>query len=200
LSACADGPEAWESLGATPTPRGILLPALDRTLRVDLERREVFVDQRGGEVSGRARSAWGVLALHYLCARDRATDARRVSFAHFSDSRGYLSVFGKRIVDRFLATTGRTAAPFEQSSERLGGRRLDAPGVGYVFDLFPRLPISLIRHEGDDEIGPGAVVLYRADAERLLPAEDRVVAAELLLDALQGKPMTEGGAYRERRN
>ncbi|MCX6995600.1 MAG: DUF3786 domain-containing protein [Kiritimatiellaeota bacterium] len=80
---------------------------------------------------------------------------------------------------------------FAQAGAQFGGTHVPGRGTGYRFDIFPRLPVTLIRYEGDDEVGPGASVIYRADAERLLPAEDRVVAAELLLDALAGKPMSE---------
>lgn len=59
------------------------------------------------------------------------------------------------------------------------------------FAVFPRVPIAFFRFEGDTELAAGASVVYQADAEFLLPAEDRVVAAELLLDALAGKPLAE---------
>jgi hypothetical protein len=65
--------------------------------------------------------------------------------------------------------------------------------LGYRFDVFPRVPITIVRYEGDEEVAAGASIVYRADAGQLLPAEDRVVAAELLLDALAGKPVTESG-------
>jgi hypothetical protein len=175
-------------LGAERRGDAIRLSALDRVLRVELAAREVLVE---GE--GPARRAWALLALHYLCARDPAVDAREVSFAHFADARTYLGVFTARTVNRFLAGAGRTAETFEGGSERLQGRRLPGPGMGYRFLLLPRVPVAIIRYEGDAELGPGATILYRADAERLLPAEDRVVAVELLLDALGGRSMAQGG-------
>ena len=166
----------------------IRLPVLNRRLCVDLERCLVWVYE-----AGRARAAWAVLAVHYLCADGFMPDPRPVSFGYFQDCRSYLDVFGKRITQRFLATAGRTAAEFIRLAERAGGTRLPGSGTGYRFDVFPRVPIAIVRYEGDDELSPGASVVYRADAERLLPAEDRVVAAEVLLDQLAGKPMDETG-------
>lgn len=162
----------------------VRLPALNRQLCIALESRCVQV-----ESFGPARSAWAVLAVHYLCAADLVPDAREVSFGDFPDCRSYLSVFGKRITGRFLATSGRSAPQFAQAAATCGGVCVPGSAIGFRFDLFPRFPITILRYEGDDEIRPGASVVYRADAERLLPAEDRVVAAELLLDALAGKPM-----------
>jgi hypothetical protein len=179
-------PDRSTALGITVEDGIIRLPALNRLLTIDLSQRRVQVEN-----SEPARATWAVLAVHYLCATDLAPDPRVVSFSHFQDCRSYLSVFGKRIVERFLATSGRTAESFAQAAAQLGGRKVAGSGTGYAFDVFPRVPITIIRYDGDEEIRPGASVIYRADAERLLPAEDRVVAAELLLDALAGKPMTE---------
>jgi hypothetical protein len=178
-------------LGAVMEGDVIGVPALNRRLAIDLGRREARVDG-----AGLAKAVWAVLAVHYLCSTEAARDAREVSFSCFHDCRNYLSVFGKRIVARFLATTGRTARQFALAGERIGGVLLPGPGLCYRFDVLPRVPIVIARYEGDSEVTPGASVIYRADAERLLPPEDRVVAAELLLDALAGKSMSEeGGSY-----
>ena len=177
-----------EALGIEEVEGILRLPALGRILCVDLAQRCVRVDDEAP-----ARAAWGVLAAHYLCAEQLAPDPRGVSFSDFPDCRSYLSVFGKRITGRFLATAGRTEPRFVQAAEALGGHKVSGAGVGYGFAVFPRVPISIVRYDGGDEFPPGASVIYRADIESLLPAEDRVVAAELLLDALAGKPMTENG-------
>ena len=179
-------PDRLMSLGVTLTGETLCLPVLNRRLILDPEQRCVRVQD-----SGPARSAWAVLAVHYLCAEDLTPDASPVSFSYFQDCRSYLSVFGKRITERFLATSGRTAEQFMRCAEQCGGTRVPGAGDGYSFAVCPRVPVTIVRYEGDDEIGPGASFIYRADAERLLPAEDRVVAAELLLDTLSGKPMTE---------
>ena len=175
------------ALGVTVEAGAIRVPVLDRVLSVEVEQGQVLVD-----AAGPARSAWAVLTVHYLCAADLTPDPRPVSFSYFQDCRSYLSVFGKRITERFLATTGRSGDEFVRLGEQLGGARLHG-WTGFRFDIFPRVPITLVRYDGDDEMPPGASIVYRADTERLLPAEDRVVAAELLLDRLAGKPMSETG-------
>ena len=181
-------PDRLAALGATREGGVIRIPVLNRALVVDLDQRTVMV-----EWDGSSKSVWAVLAVHYLCATDVTVDDRDVSFSYFSDCRSYLSVFGKRIVGRFLATSGRTAEQFIRASEALGGVRLPGSGMRYSFNVLPRIPVVIVRYDGDDELKAGASVVYRADAERLLPAEDRVVAVELLLDALSNKPMTENG-------
>ena len=180
--------EHGAALGVTLAADAIRLPALGRCLCIDLAQGRVRVDD-----GAPARAGWAVLAVHYLCAGNLAPDARPVSFSYFQDCRSYLSVFGKRITERFLATSGRSTPHYVQAAALAGGRPAAGSGTGFCFDLFPRVPLTIVRYDGDEEIRPGASVIYRADAEQLLPAEDRVVAAELLLDALAGKPMTENG-------
>lgn len=176
--------EHISALGGTLNDSIISLPALSKHLEIDLTRREVFID------GNRAATGWAVLSIHYLSASNLKPDMREVSFSHFQDCRTYLSVFGKRILGRFLATSGRTSEQFIKCAEQNGGTKVPSSGTGYRFNVLPRVPITINRYDGDEETGPGASVIYRADAENLLPAEDRVVAAELLLDVLSGKPMT----------
>jgi hypothetical protein len=176
--------EKLEALGVQRIGDVIRVSALNRSLLVDLENRTVCVED-----AGCARASWALLALHYLCAQDVSLDLREVSLAHFPECRGYLAAFNKRIIRRFLATSGATAQQFEQSSEQLQAQRLFGPNLAFTFPALPRVPITIARYEGDEELEPGANVIYRADAGRLLPAEDCIVAAELVLDSLLGKPM-----------
>jgi hypothetical protein len=183
------------ALGALREAGTIRLPSLNQCLLVDPARQEV----RAAGL-GRAKRAWALLALHYLAAEDAAPEPREVSFGHFPDSRGYLAVFAQRIVARFLATAGRTPERFVGASAAGGGEPLAGPGLGYRFSVLPRVPLVIIRYAGDEEVGPAANFIYRADAERLLPAEDRVVAAELLVDVLCGKNMLASGDDHEKRH
>ncbi len=178
--------ERLQALGVARDGEIIRVPSLGRALLVDPARREVLVEN-----SGKAKLSWALLALHYLCSDEVGLDTNEVSLKHFADCRNYCTVFEKRIVGRFLATSGRTRERFQELSEQLQATRVSSPGIGYRFDVLPRVPVTIVRHDEDEEFGPSASVLYRADAGHLLPAEDRIVAAEVLLDALSGKPMEE---------
>jgi len=179
-------PERLSALGATRDGMVVRLPALDQHLLIDLQERTVRV-----EGHGEAGYEWTLLALHYLSAEDLAIDTREVTLTHFADARGYLSVYNGRIIGRFLGTVGRTDAGFRQAAERVGAVQIPWNGACYRFDIFPRLPIKVIRYEGDDDFPPGANIVYQADAGHLLPAEDRIVVAEVIIDVLAGKPLFE---------
>jgi hypothetical protein len=175
-----------QALGVTQDGEIFRVPSLGQALLVDRAKREIIVEN-----SGKAKLTWALLALHYLCSDEVGLDTTEVSLKHFADCRNYCTVFEKRIVGRFLATSGRTRERFEELCEQFHGTRISGPGVGYRFDVLPRVPITIVRHDEDEEFGPSATVIYRADAEHLLPSEDRIVAAELLLDVLSGKPIEE---------
>jgi len=179
-------PERLAKLGATRDGTTLRLPALNQHLLIDLDARDVLV-----EGQGRARVNWALLALHYLSADNLMEDAREVTLTHFADARGYLSAYNGRIIARFLGTVGRTDAGFRQAAERVGAVPLPSSGTSYRFDIFPRLPITVIRYEGDEDFPPGANIVYRADAGHLLPTEDRIVVAEVIIEALSGKPLYE---------
>lgn len=185
-------PLVLESLGARAVGDVIHVKALNHSLQVDRTRACVTVDG----AAEKARIMWAVLVVHYLCAGDPPRDTRAVSFGAFQDGCSYASVFQKRITGRFLASIGRSVEGFVAAAERVGGIRIPGEAVGYRFNILPRVPIAIFRFEGDTELEAGASVVYQADSALLLPAEDRVVAADLLLDALAGKPITEpGGAH-----
>jgi hypothetical protein len=178
--------ETLRAIGAVSSSGVIRLPVLDRTALIDTHSRQVLVED-----AGIIRLPWALLILHYLSAEDVSVDLREVSLGHFADCRGYLDVFAKRIVGRFLATAGRDNQRFVLLSEQLKAARVAGTGTGYRFDVLPRVPILIFRYDGDEEMPPGANVIYRADAAHLLPAEDRIVIAELLLDTLSGVPIEE---------
>lgn len=182
-------PDRLAALGATREGEIIRLPALDQHLLIELAERIVRV-----EGHGEARHDWTLLALHYLSAEDLSVDTREMTLTHFADARGYLSVYNGRIIGRFLGTVGRTDAGFREAAERVHAVPVPWSGACYRFDVFPRLPITVIRYEGDEDFPPGANIVYRADAGHLLPAEDRIVVAEAVIDVLSGKPLYEATA------
>jgi hypothetical protein len=178
--------ETLKELGVSRVEYVVSVPVVNGVLLVDLKNRTITIE--GG---GEAKMSWSLLALHYLCADETGLDTLEVSLSHFPDCRGYCTVFSNRVIKRFLGTVGRTAESFETAAERIGGKRVDGSGLRYSFSVLPRVLIDIVRYEGDEEFGPDANIVYRADAANLLPAEDRIVAGELLLEALSGRPLEE---------
>lgn len=171
-------------LGAECNGGRIRVPSFGKQLLIDPDVRNVVVE--GG---GEAQDFWALLTLHYLVPAGLDFDAREVSLRHFPDCLGYLPAFEQQVLARFLATVGRSADTFIAASERAGGIRQPGSGVRFEFSVLPRVPLVIVRHDGDDEFDAAANVLYRADARHLLAAEDRIVAAELVFAMLTGNSL-----------
>lgn len=134
------------------------------------------------------RVGWAVLALHYLASPVEGMRGEpAISFAQIPDGRGYATPYRGRVIERFLHTAGRTEEGFRTASQGLGGQPVDLGDAAFRFDVFPRFPITVVWHAGDDELPPGAGVLYVPDAAERFSAEDIVVMSELLIGKLTGK-------------
>jgi hypothetical protein len=171
-------------LGATLLDDGCYsLPVLNVRFLVDPAAGKVTLAE-GDEV----RVGWAILALHYLISPVLTMRGEpQISFAQIPDGMGYASPYRGRVIERFLHTAGRTDESFRAAAEGVGGVPVRLGDAAYRFDVFPTFPITIIRYAGDDELPPGASMLYVADAAGRFSVEDIVVMSESLISKLSGK-------------
>ena len=99
----------------------------------------------------------------------------------------YIQPFTGRVLTRAAFTFGTRIAAFRSAAEKLGGLPLRHGDAGYEFDFMDNYRLRLLVWEGDDEFPPSAQLLYSANFESGFSAEDRVVAGDLLINALKAK-------------
>ena len=97
----------------------------------------------------------------------------------------YIQPFTGRVLTRAAFTFGTRIAAFRSAAEKLGGLPLRHGDAGYEFDFMDNYRLRLLVWEGDDEFPPSAQLLYSANFESGFSAEDRVVAGDLLINALK---------------
>lgn len=97
----------------------------------------------------------------------------------------YIKPFTGRVLTRAAFSFGTRLAAFRQAAERLGGLPLRHGDAAYEFTLWDNYRLRLIVWEGDDEFPPNAQLLYSANFGEGFAAEDRVVAGDLLINALK---------------
>ncbi len=97
----------------------------------------------------------------------------------------YIQPFTGRVLTRAAFTFGTRIAAFRAAAEKLGGLPLRHGDAGYEFDFMDNYRLRLLVWEGDDEFPPSAQLLYSANFETGFSAEDRVVAGDLLINALK---------------
>ena len=99
----------------------------------------------------------------------------------------YIQPFTGRVLTRAAFTFGTRIAAFRSAAQKLGGLPLRHGDAGYEFDFMGAYRLRLLVWEGDDEFPPSAQLLYSANFEDGFSAEDRVVAGDLLINALKTK-------------
>lgn len=173
---------AW--LGATPFGDHWSLPVLDDVLEVRLP--EGLVRTSRGDA---VRPQWRVLVLHYLGIRARfQVQPPTLTFADLPEGRVYAGNYDGRVIRRLCGTVGRDATSLAAAAARLNARPAGGGTLAFEFDVFPRLPLRLVWHAGDEEFPPSAAVLLPPSISSMLCAEDIVVLSEQLVSRLSGKP------------
>lgn len=99
----------------------------------------------------------------------------------------YIQPFTGRVLTRAAFTFGTRLEKFRAAAERLGGLPLNRGDAGFEFDFLGNYRLRLLVWEGDDEFPPNAQLLYSANFADGFAAEDRVVAGDLLINALKAK-------------
>ena len=97
----------------------------------------------------------------------------------------YLAPYTGRVLRRAAACFGRDLERFRTAAERVGGIALSRGDAGYQFDFVGPYGLRLLVWEGDEEFPPSAQVLYTDNFGPGFAAEDRVVAAEILMERLR---------------
>ena len=96
----------------------------------------------------------------------------------------YIKPFTGRCLTRSAYKFGTNIKGFKKGAEALGGIPVKHGDAGYRFDFIGGYSIQIFVWEGDDEFPPNAQILYSDNFEDGFSAEDRVVAAELLITAI----------------
>jgi len=174
---------AFLSLGAADSGGGNLeLPMFNEKILVNMAEGRIWrLDDAPVSV------AWKILTVHYLQASLPVPVQKGwTSYSEIPDVRGYLGVYRKRVIDRLCATAGRERATFVGASQALGGKRVNEKwgDEGFLYRVFPFLPVGIAWYAGDDELPPGASFLYPDNVGSILCAEDMVVLAESVVGRL----------------
>jgi hypothetical protein len=128
-----------------------------------------------------------ILLCHYLLhASGNPPTGDLITFRQIPDGHFYFDAFQRRARDPFLATFGRYPELFQRCAQMLGGRQTATGDVGLSFQVLPRIAIHLVIWKGDDEFPPEASILFDANIQHNLDAEDIAVLSGMLVYRLMG--------------
>ncbi len=175
----ADRAQVAERSGATLDQEG--------NLHVEFMRHEYVIDHTdwavkradGGTVPPSLTQS---LILTYLYLSDGMLPIDRwMGFRELPNGLFYAQAFqGYTGVELVRELRGDVSA-FKQASEMLHGTPVAIGGVGYVFQVLPRLKLAVIMWPGDDEFPAQAQVLFQETAPHYLVTDGLAIVGSLLI-------------------
>ena len=97
----------------------------------------------------------------------------------------YIKPYTGRVLTRAAFTFGFRTAAMGAAAEKMGAVPVKHGDVGFEFDLIGDYKMRILVWEGDDEFPPSAQILYSDNFSEGFSAEDRVVAADILISAIK---------------
>lgn len=155
---------------------------LGRDYSVSHPEGEIRPRDGGAEPAGNVR----IFLLRYLAeGKDAACLGSWKTFREMPWGETYQVPFSGRILSRAAFTFGTRMDAFRAACEKLGGLPLDRGDAGYEFRVTGNYGLRMLLWEGDEEFPPSAQILYSDNFAAGFTAEDRVIAAELLINAVK---------------
>ena len=146
------------------------VPFLYVRYRVSFPDGKISAEEGDQEVSLTDR----VCILHYLThASDCLPTGRNITFKDLPNGSIYVGPFNNRAVRPLVSIFGSQPETLLKAAEKLGGYRVEGIGDWAVtVEVFPKVPITFVIWEGDDEFPPSGNILYDSSAPLHLETED----------------------------
>ena len=121
-----------------------------------------------------------IIILHYLIQASGApSGADLVPYEDIPGCRAYLPVFERRVVRPMLAAFGNARDAFVDAGKAFGGSEEEYGNGSFTLHPFPRVALTFILWEGDEDFPPSIKVLFDRSIPAYLPLEDIVVISKM---------------------
>ncbi|UCC40802.1 MAG: DUF3786 domain-containing protein [Candidatus Aminicenantes bacterium] len=138
-----------------------------------------------GSKGQEARPFISVLLLHYLVyAKEIGLEGKLISFRELSGGDVYYNAFQRRAILPITNAFGSNCEALRAAGGRIHAEESDHGDISVKIKVFPRIPVTVILWEGDDEIPPSSNMLFDASIRELLPTEDVAVIGGFVASTL----------------
>ena len=121
-----------------------------------------------------------IILLHFLIKADgRPLSGQLVPYKEIPGGMVYAGVFARRAVEPLIPVFGQSPGRLLEAGFRLGGRKAEYGDVSLELMALPRIPMTYILWEGDEEFPATAQLLFDRAVEGYLSLEDIVVVGEM---------------------
>ncbi len=121
-----------------------------------------------------------IVVLHYLLhASGRDAGSEPIGYDDIPGCRSYLPVFERRVVRPLLSAFGYDRDAFMEAGKALGGNKADYGSASFTVPALPRVPLTFVLWEGDQDFPSTMKVLFDRSISEYLPLEDITVIAKM---------------------
>ena len=153
----------------------VFVPFFNETVILTLPS-ATFTGQAGGNVTLVAR----IIILHYINSASGIPFAgEKIAYGDIPACMHYDPVFEKRVLKPLVRAFGYDTYAFKEAGKLMGAREEEFGDASFTLFAFPKVPITFILWEGDEEFPPRAKALFDPSVTGYLPLEDIVVIAKL---------------------
>lgn len=126
-----------------------------------------------------------IIILHYINnASGIPLAGEKVAYGDIPSCLHYEPVFTKRVLKPLQNAFGYDKYTFLEGGLALGGKKEEYGDASFTLFAFPKVPITLILWEGDEEFPSSAKALFDPSITGYLPLEDIVVIAKLAVSRI----------------
>jgi len=124
--------------------------------------------------------------LHYILRADGCPLARKfITYGEIPGGLSYAGVFRRRVILPFLSAFGQDLERFKKVAKTYQGVPALLGDAAFTFQIFPRIPVTLVLWEGDEEFPAAGKMLFDAAIDHYLDLEDVVVMGEMIVGRLK---------------
>jgi len=121
-----------------------------------------------------------IIILHYInTASGVPLGADRIPYEDIPGCRAYTPVFVSRVAKPLQSAFGHDKHTFLEAGISLGGKEEDFGDASFTLHTLPKVPITFILWEGDEEFPSSVKTLFDPSIPGYLPLEDIVVISKL---------------------
>ena len=160
----------------------ISLLLMDRDYQITYPEGEVIYRDDPGPVDVMKKA----ILLRYLNnAKEASGEEKLIGFNELPSGSFYNPAFSQSVVKPFIDFFGKEPQKLKWTAKRLGGTEVPFGDVGVKIPFLPKVKISFIIWEGDDEFPPDGKILFNSHIASYLSTEGVVIASAMTFNELR---------------
>lgn len=122
-----------------------------------------------------------ILILHYFTQADGTlSKGKQITYRDLPGGLVYYPTFIKRTIKPLADFFGKNPALLIKAGKLIGAKQDGAGDASLIVDAFPRVPVTIILWQGDNELAAEVNILFDANITGYLTSEDVTIICETI--------------------